>query len=572
LQGRAHEWRAACSTDGVRIPSATLTSSATVPPPSQAVSSGGSFQTVLAHASTENRSEPQSTRDAAMSPAHARAEGSSSDGADAKSTSLAGPEGGKVADPGVGNAQTTSDATEAGASAAAGTRSTDALAGTTVSAAGQTSSDANFWHSMVGSFATDAGSESSSVHALDVPATNTATSGLSTKQDRSKAQPEIRKAAAATAVPTVADPGRLPAVNLVSLPGTVHGQENGFSEHSVKNAASENSAGTHARTAAPIDGAGGGEAGAAPLPSSVAGNPQGILVQVSVEPFEAGMDLSMAPGLLADSEPTRIADIGLPACNPMGTGSATTGAASSKVIDGASNTKSVATGTDAAWHAANDGQTAQSLQAEASKTGAGLVISRAVENDGAQTTLQTVLTPGGSHESATAQRATAGAPDSAHPGKTQDLPASAHLLVGEGTPASGINSAKLIQTMGETEMHVGMHSAEFGDISIRTSLSQQQMVTQISLDHNDLSQAISSHLSTVQAKLGEEYGLHASIEINNQGAPLSGGQGNSPHRDQQPPGRSSSGGGMGPAERSESVSSIVGLPSAGSGHGLDIRV
>ena len=35
-------------------------------------------------------------------------------------------------------------------------------------------------------------------------------------------------------------------------------------------------------------------------------------------------------------------------------------------------------------------------------------------------------------------------------------------------------------------MRVGMHSTEFGDISIRTTLSQQQMLAQISLDHSDL--------------------------------------------------------------------------------------
>jgi hypothetical protein len=557
----------------VRIPSTTLTSNATAPPLAPAITSGASFRAALAHASTEHDSEPQLTSDVAVSTARARAENSSADRVATKSPSFAEPEGGTAADLGGGSAQRTGDATEADASAAAGTLSTGVLTGTTVSAAVQTSSDAYFRQAMVGSLAIDEGSESSSVHAVDVPATNTAASGVAMKQDRSKAQTELKKAAAGVAVLTVADPGRLPVVNIVSLPGTAHGQESGSSENPVKNAASENSVGTHGKTAAPIDGPGVGDTGAAPLPGSADGGSQGNLVQVTGEPFEAGMDLSMTPGLLADSELTHTADICLPAGNPMGTGSATTDAASSKATDGASNTKSGATGTaDTAWHAANDSQNAQSLQADASKTGAGIDISRAVENAAAQTTLQTVLTPGGSHESAAAHRATAGAPDPAHAGKAQDLPASAHLTAGEGTPASGINSAKLIQTMGETEMHVGMHSAEFGDISIRTSLSQQQMVTQISLDHNDLSQVISSHLSTVQAKLGEEYGLHASIEINNQGAPLSGGQGGSPHRDQQLPGRSSSGGGAGAAARSESVSSVVGLSSAGSGHGLDITV
>jgi hypothetical protein len=67
-------------------------------------------------------------------------------------------------------------------------------------------------------------------------------------------------------------------------------------------------------------------------------------------------------------------------------------------------------------------------------------------------------------------------------------------------------------------MRVGMHSAEFGDISIRTSIVQKQMVTEISLDHGALSQAISAHVSGVQTKLGDEFGLHSSIEVRNLGS------------------------------------------------------
>jgi hypothetical protein len=529
------------------------------PPPSQAILPGGSFQTALAHASTENGSKPQSTSDTAKSSARATAEDSSADGVDTKSASLAEPEGGKVADPGTGHAQTTSDATEADASGGAGSASAGGPTGVTVSAAVESASVAYFRQAMVGSLATGAvttgaGSASSSINAADVPAANTATGGRSTRPDRAKGQAESKNAVAAVAIPAVGDLVRLAAVNLVSLPGTGHGQESGASENSVKTAASENSAATHGKTAAAIDGAGVGDEGAASLPGGAAGDQQGSLVQAPGASFESAMDLSMVSGVSANSE-------------------LTSAPVSSRATDGVSSTKSVTTGlADASWHAANDSQSGQSPQADASKTGSEIVFSKAVENGAAQATLQTVLTPIGSHENATAQSATAGSPDSAHAGKAQDLPAAAHLMAGEGTPASGINSAKLIQTMGETEMHVGMHSAEFGDISIRTSLSQLQMVTHISLDHNDLSQMISSHLSTMQTKLGEEYGLHASIEVNSQGAPFSGGQGDSPQREQQSPGRSGSGGGVGPAELSESVSSVAGLPSAGSGHGLDITV
>jgi hypothetical protein len=201
-----------------------------------------------------------------------------------------------------------------------------------------------------------------------------------------------------------------------------------------------------------------------------------------------------------------------------------------------------------------------------------MAVPRGSDNGAAPAPMQTLMSPMASHEAGSAQHAGAGTPQAAHGGKAQDLAGLAQGAGGDAVASSGINSAKLIQTLGESEMHVGMHSAEFGDISIRTSLSQQQMVTQISLDHNDLSQAISAHLSTVQAKLGEEYGLHASIEVSNQGAPLSGGQGDSSSRDQQPSGRTRQGTSMVSGSSLENVSGVVAQSSAGSGHGLDITV
>jgi len=94
--------------------------------------------------------------------------------------------------------------------------------------------------------------------------------------------------------------------------------------------------------------------------------------------------------------------------------------------------------------------------------------------------------------------------------------------VGSGSAGmSGINAARLIQTMGESEMRVGMHSSEFGDISIRTAVSQQQMQAQISVDHNELGSALSAHIPSIQAKLGSEYGLHATIHVNQGGTSFS---------------------------------------------------
>jgi hypothetical protein len=101
------------------------------------------------------------------------------------------------------------------------------------------------------------------------------------------------------------------------------------------------------------------------------------------------------------------------------------------------------------------------------------------------------------------------------------------------TAAGGINTARLMQSMSESEMRVGMHSAEFGDISIRTSVSQQQLMAQISVDHGELGNAIAAHLPLLASKLGGDFGLHASIEVNQLGGSVSGGNGQSSQQNQK---------------------------------------
>lgn len=93
--------------------------------------------------------------------------------------------------------------------------------------------------------------------------------------------------------------------------------------------------------------------------------------------------------------------------------------------------------------------------------------------------------------------------------------------------ASGINAARVIQSMSGTEMRVGMHSSDFGEISIHTTLSQLQLQTQISVNHSELGTAIATHIPTIQAKLGSDHGIHASIEVSQMGSSLSGNPGQS---------------------------------------------
>lgn len=141
--------------------------------------------------------------------------------------------------------------------------------------------------------------------------------------------------------------------------------------------------------------------------------------------------------------------------------------------------------------------------------------------------IQAIVSQGPVHEvSASHTRAEAAA---AVPASHQPMQADAT----ESVTSSGINTANLIQKMSESEMRVGMHSAEFGDISIRTSVSQQQMTAEISVDHGDLGKAIAAHIPAMEAKLGGELGLRALVEVNPGGMQFSGERGYSSQRDQR---------------------------------------
>jgi hypothetical protein len=93
-----------------------------------------------------------------------------------------------------------------------------------------------------------------------------------------------------------------------------------------------------------------------------------------------------------------------------------------------------------------------------------------------------------------------------------------------------INSAKLIQSMGQSEMRVGMRSSEFGNISISTSTTRDSISAQISLDHGELAKELAVHLPEMQARLGNNQAVNVRIDMNGgmagQGTGTSGGMSN----------------------------------------------
>lgn len=178
----------------------------------------------------------------------------------------------------------------------------------------------------------------------------------------------------------------------------------------------------------------------------------------------------------------------------------------------------------------NSSDPAQHTQTDASQ--AANAAGKPADSTAAQTiSFGSVVT---AHESAQphgASGSTADAPRS--DAETAHVAAEASNVAG-AAGSSPINSARVIQSMNETEMRVGMHSTEFGDISIRTMVTQQQVQAQISVDHSELSSALSAHIPSMQAKFGNELGLHATIEVSQSGTSFSGDRGQSAPREQRP--------------------------------------
>lgn len=84
--------------------------------------------------------------------------------------------------------------------------------------------------------------------------------------------------------------------------------------------------------------------------------------------------------------------------------------------------------------------------------------------------------------------------------------------------AHALSGAQLIQSAHSSEMKLGMQSAEFGNISISTSLNHQALSAQISIDHSALGHALSTHLPAIEEKLGSAYGVQAKVELRDTGA------------------------------------------------------
>jgi len=145
-----------------------------------------------------------------------------------------------------------------------------------------------------------------------------------------------------------------------------------------------------------------------------------------------------------------------------------------------------------------------------------------------------------------------------------------------------ISTARLIQSMGQSEMRVGMRSNEFGNISISTSSTRDSISAQISVDHGELAKAIAASLPEMQARLGGNKAVDVRVDMNGagigQGSGTSGetlnGSADQSRRGGQQTGSSASGNsGSGVPERMTSpANAVMTTSNGGLNPRLDIRV
>jgi len=68
-------------------------------------------------------------------------------------------------------------------------------------------------------------------------------------------------------------------------------------------------------------------------------------------------------------------------------------------------------------------------------------------------------------------------------------------------PTSLINSAKLVERVGEAELRLGMQAGEFGRVDIRTSMVRNQFSAEISVERGELGRVMAADLPSLQNRL-----------------------------------------------------------------------
>jgi len=88
---------------------------------------------------------------------------------------------------------------------------------------------------------------------------------------------------------------------------------------------------------------------------------------------------------------------------------------------------------------------------------------------------------------------------------------------------TSINTAKLVQGLSQSELRVGLQTRDFGNIDIRTSASRHEFSAQISVEHSDIANTLTTELPGLYARLNEQQVPVGNIHIQNQSLSTSTG-------------------------------------------------
>jgi flagellar hook-length control protein FliK len=101
-------------------------------------------------------------------------------------------------------------------------------------------------------------------------------------------------------------------------------------------------------------------------------------------------------------------------------------------------------------------------------------------------------------------------------------------------PSSLVQSAKLVERIGEAELRLGIRAGEFGSVDIRTSMVHNQFTAEISVERGELGRVMAAELSSLQSRLTEQGVPVASITVQNHtGGPSTASDQQNPRGGQQ---------------------------------------
>jgi flagellar hook-length control protein FliK len=103
-----------------------------------------------------------------------------------------------------------------------------------------------------------------------------------------------------------------------------------------------------------------------------------------------------------------------------------------------------------------------------------------------------------------------------------------------GYPTSLVQSAKLVERIGESELRLGIRAGEFGSIDIRTSMVHNQFTAEISVERGELGRVMAAELPSLQSRLTEQGVPVASITVQHHtGSPSTASDQQNPRGGQQ---------------------------------------